>query len=141
VGLALVKYAFAPSGAMSALLAFLLYLDDGWQLLLPNSKGGSPATMIFLAFWVGLVAAPGYFRGCWLVAHGVSVRPLQGCWVFVSIVAGLVLSLVGGLMSLFTIVLGIAGFAAAGSAMWLLKDFLPLVKRATPLASETPPNL
>jgi hypothetical protein len=127
---------------MSALLAFLLYLDDGWQLLLlPNSKAGPPGTMIFLAFWVGLVAAPGYFRGCWLVAHGVSVRPLQGCWVFVSIVAGFVLSLVGGLMSLFTIVLGIAGLAAAGSAMWLLKDFLPLVKMATPPTSGARPNL
>ncbi len=58
---------------------------------------------------------------------------------FVSTI-GLFLALVGGVMSLFTIVLGIAGFAAAGSAMWLLKDFLPFVKRATLLASEAAPN-
>jgi hypothetical protein len=32
-------------------------------------------------------------------------------------------------------VLGIAGFAGAGSAMWLLKDFLPFLKRATPPSS------
>jgi hypothetical protein len=44
-------------------------------------------------------------------------------------------------MSLFTIVLGIAGFAGAGSAMWLLKDFLPFMKRATPPSAAAPPNL
>jgi hypothetical protein len=70
-----------------------------------------------------------------VVARDVSVHPLQACWILISIVSGLFLALVGGVMSLFTIVLGIAGFAAAGSAMWLLKDFLPLVKRATPPAS------
>ena len=135
----LLQYALAPSIGLLLLLGFIFWLGPG---TLPDSaKTGPIGIMISLAVWVGLAAAPGYLRGCWVVAHEVSVRPLQACWILVSIVSGLLLALVGGIMSLFTIVLGIAGFAAAGSAMWLLKDFLPLVKRATPPSSEAPPNL
>ena len=141
VGLALLRYALAPSIAFLLVFAFVLWLE-AWELLLrPEGPGGPPHTMIFLAFWIGLAAAPGYLRGCWVVAHDVSVRPLQACWILISIVSGLFLALVGGVMSLFTIVLGIAGFAGAGSAMWLLKDFLPFMKRATPPSAAAPPNL
>ena len=117
-----IKYLMFPAGAMCTLLAFVVWLD-GWDLLLSPEDGDFFATVISVSFWTGIAAAPGYVRGFWIVAQNESVGTAQSAWIAGSALAGISVSLFGGIVSLFTIVFGLVGFAAAGSSLQLLWDF------------------
>ena len=121
--LAFIKYLMFPAGAMCTLLAFVVWLD-GWDLLLFPEDRDPYATVISVSFWTGLAAAPGYLRGFWIIARSEEAGAAQSVWVVASALAGFAVSLIGGVMSLFTIVFGFVGLAAAGSSLLLLWDFL-----------------
>jgi hypothetical protein len=125
--LSLLKYVAAPAVAMLAVVPFVI-ASRSWGDLNTFSDRAL-AAWPFVPFWFGLASSPGYLRGWWIVHRQMHVGLLERYWILLSIVTGLASAVLGGLASIFTVILGILAFGAAGSAAWLLMDAIMLFRR------------
>lgn len=120
-----------PSVTICALVSFLVWVN-AWEWLVSPPAEGRPFTILICgAFWGGLASAPGYIRGARLVATNRAANAAERAWVLSSVSAALLVCLVGGIMTLTTIVFGFLGLASAGSATRLLVDLLRAQRSAS----------